>query len=102
MANWIERLQERWQVKTTRQVLTILLVFALTGFSAMYIKKPIFEALGVSPTDHWAKRTGIWLLTVFPIYNILLLCYGFLLGQFAFFWRFEKRFFGRLIGKKVA
>jgi hypothetical protein len=33
---------------------------------------------------------------VLPAYQVLLLLYGFLLGQFAFFWAFEKRMFGRI------
>jgi hypothetical protein len=74
----------------------ILCVFALTGFSAMYIKKPIFELLGITTETAWYWRTIVWLLTVLPAYQVLLLMYGFLLGQFDFFWAFEKRTFGRI------
>jgi hypothetical protein len=47
--------------------------------------------------DIWAK----WLfsiLVVLPLYQVVLLAYGWLFGQFAFFWNFEKRFFSRIIG----
>jgi len=98
MSSFLKKLQSRWGVHSVWQVLVILVVFALTGITAMYIKQPIFAWLGIDATDPWWVRTGIWLLTVLPAYQVFLLVYGFLLGQFAFFWNFEKRMFGR-IGK---
>ena len=97
-ANWIARLQQRWGVRSAWQVFLILVVFACTGFTAMYVKKPIFDWLGVNAnTPGWLK-TLVYIFTVLPAYQIFLLVYGFLFGQFDFFWNFEKRFFGR-IGK---
>ncbi len=96
MASFLKKLQNRWGVTTGWQVLVILMVFALTGFTAMYIKKPIFSWLEIDSTDPWWVRTGIWLITVLPLYQILLLMYGFLLGQFTFFWNFEKKMFARI------
>lgn len=96
MSSFLEKLQNRWGVRSVWQVVVILIVFALTGFTAVYIKKPIFAWLGIVPTDPWWVRTGIWLVTVLPAYQVFLLFYGFLLGQFPFFWNFEKRMFGRL------
>ncbi len=94
--SFIRRLQTRWGVHSAWQVLVILVVFALTGFSAMYIKRPIFALLGIDGNDPWWLRTLVWMVTVLPAYQVLLLLYGFLLGQFAFFWAFEKRMFGRI------
>ncbi len=98
MSTFLQKLQARWGVTSVWQVLVILIVFALTGFTAMYIKRPIFVWLGIDAATPWYIRTGVWLLTVLPAYQVLLLGYGFLLGQFTFFWNFEKRMFGR-IGK---
>lgn len=89
--NFLHKLQKRWEVNSIRQVLVILLVFALTGFSSMYIKRPVFALLGIdSDTPFWI-RALVWSVTILPAYQVLLLGYGFLLGQFAFFWKFEKR-----------
>ena len=98
--NWIERLQNRWGVQSAGQVFVILLVFALTGFSAMYLKIPVFSALGIDATTPWWQRSLVWILTILPAYQVLLLSYGFLLGQFRFFWEFEKRMFRFLTGQK--
>jgi hypothetical protein len=98
--NWIEKLQNRWGVQSARQVFVILLVFALTGFSAMYLKIPVFRALGIDAATPWWQRSLVWMLTILPAYQVLLLGYGFLLGQFRFFWEFEKRMFRFLTGQK--
>ncbi|MBC7923655.1 MAG: prolipoprotein diacylglyceryl transferase [Ferruginibacter sp.] len=96
--NWIEKLKTRWGVRNAGQVVIILVVFACTGITAMYIKRPVFAWLGVGEaTPGWLKAL-IYIFTVLPAYQVFLLGYGFLFGQFAFFWNFEKRFFGR-IGK---
>jgi hypothetical protein len=37
---------------------------------------------------------------ILPVYNVFLLFYGFVFGQFRFFWNFEKRFFSRFSRRK--
>ena len=44
--------------------------------------------------------TVLYYVLILPVYNLFLLVYGALFGQFRFFWEFEKRFFGRLLGRK--
>ncbi|MCS6969154.1 MAG: prolipoprotein diacylglyceryl transferase [Cytophagales bacterium] len=90
-SNWIERLQKRWGVKGKGQVVVILLVFACTGVSILYIKKLLLPLLGVSEnTPRWL-RFVISLVIILPLYQIVLLALGFLFGQFKFFWEFEKK-----------
>lgn len=100
---WITTLQNRWGVRSTWQVVIILVVFGCTGFTAVGIKRPIFDWLGVTKeTPLWLK-TVIYIFTVLPAYQVFLLLYGFLLGQFSFFWAFEKRMFssiGKLFSRK--
>jgi hypothetical protein len=96
---WIEKLKARWKVKSAFQVIIILVVFACTGTTIALIKRPIFNALfpdGDIPT--WIKI--LYWIMILPIYNIVLLIYGFIFGQFKFFWEFEKRMFKRMMGKK--
>jgi hypothetical protein len=94
--SWIDRLKARWKVGSALQVAIILVVFACTGFTVLFIKRPLFEywfSGGDRPI--WAS-TLYWIL-IFPVYNMILLLYGFAFGQFQFFWEFEKRFFNRII-----
>jgi len=93
---WVTRLQHRWGVRSGWQVLVIFLVFGCTGFTAMYFKRPVFTWLGVTDQTPGWIRFLIWMVTVLPAYQVFLLFYGFLFGQFTFFWNFEKRLFGRI------
>jgi len=59
----------------------------------MYLKQPLYTLAGIEDeTSAWIK-IPYYLLTVLPLYQIVLLAYGFLFGQFRFFWAFEKRMF---------
>lgn len=93
----VEKLKQRWQIESSWQVFIILVVFACTGSTAVYVKKYIFDLLGVSPELPWWIRTVIWIVTILPVYNVLLIIYGTLFGQRKFFWWFLKKTFGRLI-----
>jgi uncharacterized membrane-anchored protein len=98
--NFLNRLQTKWNLKSLTQVILILIVFALTGFTILFIKKPIFDFLGVSMERGGFWKTVLYLLLVLPLYQIILLMWGFVFGQFSFFWEKEKQFFRRIIGKK--
>lgn len=94
----MDRLQQKWNLKNTRQVIVVLVVFACTGFTVFFIKKPLLHALAGKSGDTW-QASVLYYLLILPIYNVLLLAYGFLFGQFHFFWEFEKRFFRRIFTK---
>lgn len=69
----------------------MLVVFSLAGMSILPVRKLIFHLLHFDgQTPVWLK-TIVWLLVVFPAYQIFLLLYGALLGQFRFFWEKEKK-----------
>ena len=93
-SGWIERLRKRWQLRSAWQVIIVLLVFACTGFTVMFLKKPILQLL---ETDDTSSASIAYYLLILPLYNLILLAYGFVFGQFQFFWEFEKRFISRLI-----
>ncbi len=96
---WVAKLKERWNVPTTGQVLMILLVFALTGTTVLIIKRPILRLINPDIQTSIGFSIAYYIL-ILPVYNLILLVYGFLLGQFNFFWNFEKRMFSRMFGRK--
>jgi hypothetical protein len=99
--SFFEKLKKRWHIESNIQIVLILIVFAITGFSAVYAKEFIFEWLGVDPEWPFWVRALIWLVTILPTYNVLLLFYGTVFGQQAFFWGFVKKSVGRLFnGRK--
>ncbi len=98
-SSWTERLKKKWNLKSGLQLFMVLLVFACTGFSVLFLKKPLFDLLGISGTSGWLY-TLLYLLAILPLYQILLLFFGLIFGQFPFFWEYEKRTFRRIFGKK--
>ena len=85
----------RWNLGSAFQVIVVLVVFACTGFTVLFIKKPILHFLAGEEGDS-VTASVIYYLLILPLYNVILLAYGFLFGQFNFFWEFEKRFFNRI------
>ena len=95
---WVQRLRARWGV-STYQVFVILLVFACTGFTVLFLKRPVvafFTGDGEQPL----LFSILYYILILPVYNMILLIYGALFGQFRFFWEFEKRFFRRMTGRR--
>jgi hypothetical protein len=95
---WIEKLRERWKVNSIWQVIVILVVFACTGFTILFLKKPVLNFLipDHGNSDERLFISVLYYIFILPIYNVVLLGYGFIFGQFKFFWEFEKRMFGRI------
>ena len=92
--NWIEKLKTRWKLESAWQVLVVLLVFACTGFTILFIKKPLLTWLA-GEQGNTTLATVLYYVFILPLYNVVLLVYGFVFGQFKFFWDFEKRFMER-------
>lgn len=90
----LDRLKNRWNVGSALQVVLILITFALTGTTVVYIAKPLLAMLFGDIVPIWARIA--YYILILPVYNLFLLMFGFLLGQFRFFWNFEKRLFTRL------
>lgn len=100
---FLKRLQTKWKLESLFQVVLVLIVFACTGFTILFIKNPILDFFGVEKGGF--VNTILYLLLVLPLYQIFLLIYGFIFGQFQFFWEKEKQIFrriGSLFTKKKA
>ena len=99
---FLQRLQTKWQLKSLTQVLLVLLVFACTGTTILLIKNPILAFFGIERGGGF-MNTLAYLLLVLPLYQIMLLIYGFIFGQFRFFLEKEKQLvqrIGRVFNRK--
>ncbi|VAX35643.1 hypothetical protein MNBD_UNCLBAC01-275 [hydrothermal vent metagenome] len=76
----------------------IMFVFSLAGMSITFVRKPIFHMIGITAdTSLWIK-TLIYIPLIIPIYQLNLMIFGTLLGQFKFFLEKEKQM-GRFLLK---
>lgn len=87
----MEKLKQRWGVESNFQLTVIFIVFAITGSASAMVSKPVCLWLGITKEDFGFLFTPIRLILIFPLYQVLLVSIGFLFGQFAFFWKFEKK-----------
>ncbi|HBH25207.1 MAG TPA: hypothetical protein DDY13_17540 [Cytophagales bacterium] len=84
------RIKVKWGIDSNLQIAVIFVVFALTGFSVVYFREWLFTFIGINH-EPWYIKTFAWIILVFPSYQILLLFYGTIFGQFRFFWSKEKK-----------
>lgn len=89
--NILDKLKKRWEVSSNLEVLIIFTVFAITGSTSAYLSKPFTQALGITKENIGWLVVPIRLMIIFPIYQVLLVLIGSLVGQFRFFWKFEKK-----------
>ena len=91
---FVERMKARWGVGPGG-VVAILVAFSLAGLTTVRLKGPVMGLIFPETTSGWVQWT-VYLVVMLPIYQILLLGYGTLLGQFDFFWSKFKAV-GRLV-----
>lgn len=87
-----KKLQPKWKPKYKWEMITIFIVFAITGTSSVYVSKAIMIVFGI--TKESLNPILYWILySIFGLifYQILLVLIGWLFGQFEFFWKFEKK-----------
>jgi len=92
----MNKLRERWGLENNNQVWLVLLVFALTGTTVMVLKRVLFKWSGLNETEYYKTITVAYYILVLPIYQGLLLVYGYLFGLHSFFWEKEKRLYARI------
>jgi hypothetical protein len=87
------RIKTKWNIESDRDYWLIMIAYSLAGMFILPVKKVIFHAVGI--TDH----TPFWIVVLVyiplipPVYQIGLIFFGTLLGQFNFVWgQAKKRF----------
>jgi hypothetical protein len=71
-----------------------MIVFACTGFTVLLIKRPIVAFFSEDGEQNIWFSVAYYIL-ILPTYNVILLFYGFVFGQFKFFWAYEKKMISR-------
>lgn len=90
-----KRLQEKWGV-STRQFWIIFLIFALTGTTTAILTRYVTAWLGMDAATWWGWKILFRLLMLLLGYQFILLGYAALLGQWPFFWKYEKKLLQKL------
>jgi len=91
MSGIFKRLKEKWGIESNVQFFLINLVFALAGSSIVFLRPLIFKILGISPDWPFILKAFLYLLTVTPVYVIMIMLFSLVFGQFRFFWNYLRR-----------
>ena len=91
-----KKLEKKWILDAKWEMIRVFIVFAITGSSSMLVGRPIIEMIGITkenlnPILYWVLFIIIGLI----FYQILLVTFGWLVGQYKFFWNFEKKMLRR-------
>ena len=91
-----KKLEKKWILDYKWEMIRVFIVFAITGTSSVFVGRPIIKLIGITkenlnPILYWILFIIIGLI----FYQILLVTFGWLLGQFKFFWEFEKKLLRR-------
>lgn len=88
----MNKLKQRWGITSNWQLTIIFVVFAITGSSSVMVSKPILDFFGIAKDSMpYFIYIILKIVIVLPVYQLLLVGFGFLFGQFKFFWEFEKK-----------
>lgn len=89
---WFDRLKHKWGV-SAKQLVLILVVFALTGSTIAILKKPVVEFF--AGEEKSLLFSIIYFILIFPIYILFLVIYGYIFGMYDFFKAFAKKSISR-------
>ncbi|WP_109829490.1 DUF6787 family protein [Reichenbachiella versicolor] len=97
---YLKKLQSKWKLESMTDLVIVLIVFASTGFTVMFLKGELLGLISKEVADS-TLYSVLYYIFILPIYNLILLFYGLIFGKFKFFWEFELRMWKRLVGSKV-
>lgn len=91
-----KKLEKKWILDYKWEMIRVFMVFAFTGSSSLFVGRPVMILMGITkenlnPILYWFLFITIGLI----FYQILLVMFGWLFGQFKFFWEFEKKMLSR-------
>ena len=78
--NFKQRLKQKWGIETEGQYWRIMLMFTMAGSSCVFVRKPIFAAIGITNETDALVWWIAWAMVIFPSYQILLLFWGKVFG----------------------
>lgn len=91
-----KKLEKKWIVTHRWELIRIFMIFAITGSSSLFVGRPIIKLMGITKENlniyvYWF----LYIIIGIIFYQILLVTFGWLFGQFKFFWEFEKKMIRR-------
>lgn len=87
---WVKKLKGKWNIATNKDFILIMIVFSMAGLMIGVERPIVFHIFGIDKDPLWVKIL-VYIPLIVPLYQLNLLVFGFLLGQFEFFLEKEKK-----------
>lgn len=104
----MKKLKKRWGISSNWQIVIILTVFSITGSTSLFITRPMLDFLGVV-RENFEHSVGAMILyyvlriiLILIVYQFLLLFFGWIFGQYNFFWGIVRKMLVRIGFKSLA
>ena len=93
----ILNLIQKFNAKSKFHLFIIFLVFGLSGSFSLWISSPIMSALDLNNIlNNYPLYIFIRVIIIIPIYQLILIFFALIFGEFEYFWSFEKKFLKRI------
>jgi len=92
----MKKLMTRWNINKRRDLVIIFIVFSITGSTSITVGRPVLKVVGISLDNiHPIIYYPLFIVLSFICYQVFLVFYGWIFGQFNFFWNLEKKMLRR-------
>tara|TARA_B100000614_G_scaffold258806_2_gene282033 strand:- start:1448 stop:1777 length:330 start_codon:yes stop_codon:yes gene_type:complete len=97
-----DKLKKKWAIDSNFHLLIIIIVFGITGSLSVLLTTPILDFFDFKKQNFESYFLGdffyysIKFISIFPLYNLILLLIATVFFQFNFFWNFQKKMFSKL------
>lgn len=93
----MRKIRNFFKVESNYQLLIVNIVFAITGTSSLFVADYILDIILINQDNYnsffyWSTR----IILILPVYQVLLIFFGYLFGEFSYFWRMEKKTLDKL------
>ena len=104
----MNKLKKRWGISSNWQIFVILVVFSITGSTSLFITRPMLDFLGIV-RENFEHSVGalifyytVRIILILIVYQFLLLFFGWIFGQYSFFWGIVRKMLVRIGFKSLA
>lgn len=87
----------KWGIETDKEMLYIFFIFAIAGSSTLFVRKFLFNILGLDNISPQWLFIAIKFIGIYIVYQFVLLAIGTILGRHSFFKWFLLKMNKRLI-----
>lgn len=85
------RIKSKWNIETDRDYWLIMISYSLAGMFILPVKKIIFHAVGINDHTPFWVVVLVYIPLIPPVYQLGLIFFGSILGQFNFVWGQAKK-----------